>query len=177
MSSTRSPYPSDVSDEEWAFVVPYLSCCLKMQRQADIVRGNAYACLFDRPERTLGARGGCGSAHARSCAPLWSGGNHCQTRSRATARDRLTGAQAHPGRPRAIVANRTRSCAPGWKRPPSDGAGAVRLVGGADGAGAEEATLWRAIRRLGWTHNKRLAASERDEAGARRLACRTSRPT
>jgi transposase len=25
MSSTRSPYPSDVSDEEWAFVVPYLT--------------------------------------------------------------------------------------------------------------------------------------------------------
>ena len=24
MSSTRSPYPSDVSDEEWAFVAPYL---------------------------------------------------------------------------------------------------------------------------------------------------------
>jgi transposase len=25
MSSTRTPYPSDVSDEEWAFVAPYLS--------------------------------------------------------------------------------------------------------------------------------------------------------
>ncbi|HZC05042.1 MAG TPA: IS5/IS1182 family transposase, partial [Ktedonobacterales bacterium] len=25
MSSTRSPYPTDVSDEEWAFVAPYLT--------------------------------------------------------------------------------------------------------------------------------------------------------
>jgi len=24
MSSTRKPYPSDVSDDEWAFVAPYL---------------------------------------------------------------------------------------------------------------------------------------------------------
>lgn len=25
MSSTRTPYPSDVSDEEWTFVAPYLA--------------------------------------------------------------------------------------------------------------------------------------------------------
>ena len=25
MSTARKPYPSDVSDEEWAFVAPYLS--------------------------------------------------------------------------------------------------------------------------------------------------------
>jgi hypothetical protein len=25
MSSTRKPYPSDVSDDEWAFVAPYLA--------------------------------------------------------------------------------------------------------------------------------------------------------
>ena len=25
MSSTRNPYPSDVSDDEWAFVAPYLT--------------------------------------------------------------------------------------------------------------------------------------------------------
>jgi transposase len=25
MSSTRKPYPSDISDDEWAFVMPYLT--------------------------------------------------------------------------------------------------------------------------------------------------------
>lgn len=25
MSTARKPYPSDVSDDEWAFVAPYLS--------------------------------------------------------------------------------------------------------------------------------------------------------
>jgi transposase len=25
MSTTRTPYPSDVSDEEWTFVAPYLT--------------------------------------------------------------------------------------------------------------------------------------------------------
>lgn len=38
MTTTRQPYPSDVSDEEWEFVAPYL-CLLPLdagQRQHDL---------------------------------------------------------------------------------------------------------------------------------------------
>ena len=38
MSTARKPYPSDVSDDEWAFVAPYLSLQSKqaLQRKYDL---------------------------------------------------------------------------------------------------------------------------------------------
>ncbi|HEX8036832.1 MAG TPA: hypothetical protein VF510_23440 [Ktedonobacterales bacterium] len=33
MSSTRKPYPSDVSDDDWAFVAPYLAFACLMLHQ------------------------------------------------------------------------------------------------------------------------------------------------
>ncbi len=33
MSSTRNPYPADVSDDEWAFAAPYLPVAPEEARQ------------------------------------------------------------------------------------------------------------------------------------------------
>jgi hypothetical protein len=33
----RTGYPSDVSDEEWAFVTPYLRCAVRMPRSESIL--------------------------------------------------------------------------------------------------------------------------------------------
>jgi rubredoxin len=107
-------------------------------RSSQVCGAPRYACLFDRPERTPGARGGSGSAHARSRAPLWSGREYGETRRGATARDGFPGAQTDFRLP-----------APHWpgagsqfaraagSRARRDGAGALCLVGGADRPGVE----------------------------------------
>ncbi len=55
---------------------PCVVICLKRlaetrdRHRHELCSDLGYACLFNRPERTLGASGGCGSAHARSRSPL-----------------------------------------------------------------------------------------------------------
>ena len=57
MEIARKPYPSDVSDDEWALVAPYLACCPKTPASASIrcVKSSTACATSSRPVRN-GAR-------------------------------------------------------------------------------------------------------------------------
>ena len=117
---------------------PRATCRLLNQARHRLCRDAWYASLFNRPERTLGARGGRRSAHARSRAPLWRGRDHGQTRRGPTARDGLAGAQAHSrlsAPDREGAGSRVAGAAGGRLR--CHRAGALRLVGRAVRPAAE----------------------------------------
>ena len=98
------------------------------------------------------------SAHARSRAPFCGGSDHRQTRRGAAARDGFApragpfrAARARSVREHEAVLRARLVAAPDAPR-----LEALRLVGANTTASRlSEATMWRALRRLGWTHKKR----------------------
>jgi hypothetical protein len=143
----------------------------------------AYASVFDRPERTTGARGGCGSAHASSRSPLWRRGDHRQPGGGASAGDgrrgRFAGAQTYPrlstahwegpGGDRSYwhgfrhslmppswsTAPGGRSTAPGGRSTAPGGRSTTAKSSAKSSAKQRCGMVWRAIRRRGWTSNKK----------------------
>lgn len=64
------PVVLDLLTQEIGQPHPTLQQFAKCRGRHEMCEVPQHACLFDRPERTLGASGGCWSAHERSRSPL-----------------------------------------------------------------------------------------------------------
>src|SRR5690348_7363693 len=149
---------------------PALEQFPKGRDRRSVCRAKRHACLFDRAERTRGARGGGRSAHASSRSPRYRRGDHGQTRRGPTARDRLAYAHAPSGTPAPAARRRAAGGAAAGAAGAAGGstgchaAGAWRLVGGTAGPAAEPDDEVAGAAPAGLDAEKKTrAASERDE--------------